>query len=577
MRALRRSHASPSGTLSVWRAGIIPILVLAVVGCTTPERPAEPQDSSSQAPKRMNIGILGDPPLLYNSLVGAESADDVAEELVNRGLTEADDRRTFRPVLAEDVPSVENGLWKVLPDGRMETTWRIKPGVVWHDGAPYTSADLLFTLRAVMDRELPLTRRNAYASIEGGDVPDERTITVRWARPYIYADTMFSRELALPIPKHILEKPATDDKANFEHHPYWTEAFVGTGPFRVHETELGVPVLLRANDRYALGRPKVDEIELRVFSDANALTASMMAGAVDLSLGRGFDFDQAVVVERQWQDGRVASRFSGSQVIFAQFVGSNPPLVTDLRFRRALLQAIDRQQMVDQLLEGRGVVAHTFLGPEEPEFPGIEQSVVRHEYDPRRAQEAIEALGYNRGPDGILRDAANQRLSFELRGDPSEGSQRAMFAVVDFWQRLGVAVESLVIPQQRARDFEYIYTYPAFHLRSHSGRISSGLANYHSSEHPRPETQWVGSNRSRYTNPDLDAAIDRYLVTIPMQERTGELQTVMRTISEELPVLNLFYDPSFTLIANRVEGMEPSKASGAAGKTWNSHLWDLRS
>lgn len=581
MLTLSRTHASHPRMASPWRAPIILILVLAVVGCAAPQRAADRQEPGAaaqqpQAIKRVTIGILGDPPALYNSIGTASGADDVAEELVNRGLTEADDTRTFRPLLAEDIPTIENRLWRVFPDGRMETTWRIKPGVVWHDGAPYTSADLVFTIQAVRDRELPLTRRAAYASIDGADAPDERTITVRWSRPYIDADTLFSRELALPIPKHILERAATEDKANFEHHPYWTEAFVGAGPFRLQETALGVPVLLRANDRYVLGRPKVDEIEFKVFPDVNSLTASILAGAVDMSLGRGFDFDQAVVVERQWREGRVASRFSGSQVIYTQFLGTNPPIVAEVQFRRALLQAIDRQQMVDQLLEGRGVLAHVFLGPQEPEFPLIEQSLVRYEYDPRRAQEAIEALGYTRGADGVFRDAANQRLSVELRGDPGEEAQRPMFAVTDFWQRIGIGVESVVIPRQRARELEYLYTFPAFHLRGHSGRISQGLPNYQSSSQPLPENRWIGNNRGRYRNPELDAATDRYLVTIPIQERARELQTVMRIITDQLPVLNLYYDPSFTLIASRVENMVPSKASGAAAKTWNSHLWDAK-
>src|SRR5207249_11289788 len=101
---------------------------------------------------------------------------------------------------------IGNGLWKVFPDGRMETTWRIKPGVEWHDGAPYTAEDLLFTLRASMDRELPLLRRAAYGSIETALAPDPRTVTVRWAKPFIDADTLFSRELALPLPRHLLER-----------------------------------------------------------------------------------------------------------------------------------------------------------------------------------------------------------------------------------------------------------------------------------------------------------------------------------------------------------------------------------
>lgn len=484
---------------------------------------------------------------------------------MNRGLTEADDTRIFRPLLAEDIPTIENGLWKVFPDGRMETTWRIKAGVEWHDGTPYTAEDLVFTLRASMDRELPLLRRAAYGSIETALAPDPRTVTVRWAKPFIDADTLFSRELALPLPRHLLERAATEDKANFGNLPYWTDEFVGAGPFKLKETALGTTVLLQANDRYVLGRPKVDEIELKVFPDATALAASILAGTVDLTLGRGFDFDRAVIVESQWRDGRVETRFSGTIAIFAQFVGRNPQVVGEVQFRRAVYHAIDRQQLVDILTAGRSSVAHAFLGSNEPEFRDVESSLITYDCDPRRAMQVIEGLGYTRGADGVYHDAANQRLSVELRTDPGETEQQA-----------GVGVETTTAPVQRARDLEYQYTFPAFVLRGQSSRISAALPNFQGSSSPFPENRWVGSNRGRYVNPKLDAAIDRYLVTIPMRERVQELQSIMRLITDQIPVMNLFYSVPFTLISNRVENMIPSKASGTAAKTWNSHLWDVR-
>jgi ABC-type transport system substrate-binding protein len=151
-----------------------------------------------------------------------------------------------------------------------------------------------------------------------------------------------------------------------------------------------------------------------------------------------------------------------------------------------------------------------------------------------------------------------------------------MFAVSDAWQRLGVAVDPVVIPRQRARELDYVYTFPAFHLRSHSGRMSSGLPNYQSNQWPLPENRWVGNNRGRYRNAELDAAAERYQVTIPIPERAAHLQTVFRILSDQLPALNLFHDPSFAAIANRVENVVPSKASGAAAKTWDSQLWDVK-
>jgi peptide/nickel transport system substrate-binding protein len=272
----------------------------------------------------------------------------------------------------------------------------------------------------------------------------------------------------------------------------------------------------------------------------------------------------------------VDSRVSGSTVIYVQFLGTSPAIVGDAQFRRALLHAIDRQQLADVLVEGRTPVSHIFIGPLEPEFRAVENAIVRFDYDPRRAAQIIEGLGYTKGPDGMYRDSASQRLQLELRTDPGETEQKAGLSVSDQWQHLGVGVETVVIPTQRLRDLEYMFTFPAFHLRGHSGRIRVGLPPYHSKEAPLPENRFQGSDRGRYTSPELDTLIDRYFVTIPPQERNQILQRIVHHITEQLPVLSLFYSPQFAVIAGRVENMQPARASGSAAKTWDSHLWDVK-
>src|SRR5213593_2874868 len=99
--------------------------------------------------------------------------------------------------------------------------------------------------------------------IEVVDAADDRTLTIRWKQPYIDADSLFSSGRALPLPKHLLEKTFTEDKAGFTQTPYWNEGFISTGPFRVARWDAGSGVLLQAFDQFALGRPKVDEIEVR--------------------------------------------------------------------------------------------------------------------------------------------------------------------------------------------------------------------------------------------------------------------------------------------------------------------------
>src|SRR5579871_3647608 len=118
--------------------------------------PAAP--TASALPRRVTAAILSNPATLNrNSLAsdGGEGLDTVFDAL-HSGLTIADDQGSLLPLLAEAAPSLENGLWKVFPDGRMETTWKIRPNAVWHDGSPFTSDDIAFTVQVHQDADLPV-------------------------------------------------------------------------------------------------------------------------------------------------------------------------------------------------------------------------------------------------------------------------------------------------------------------------------------------------------------------------------------------------------------------------------------
>src|SRR5207244_1933657 len=147
-----------------------------------------------------------DPHSLYQALNPNNNSPgiDALQELVHAGLAVTDDAGTLRPRLAEAVPSLENGLWQLLPDSRMTTTWKIKPGAVWQDGAPFTSADLAFTLTVMRDPEIPVFAEKAFDWIERVETPDPATVRLTWSQPYIEADTLFTYALGLPMPKHLL-------------------------------------------------------------------------------------------------------------------------------------------------------------------------------------------------------------------------------------------------------------------------------------------------------------------------------------------------------------------------------------
>src|SRR6266545_198540 len=164
----------------------------------------EPEASSqSTGPKRIVTAVVGQPSAWVERLrsgprVGAWNL----YELTTAGLTLIDAQGELQPQLAAAVPTVENGLWRISPDGTMETTWKLKPNLKWHDGTPLTSADVAFTALIDQDRELPFLRPATYSAVDAVDTPDPQTIVVRWKRPYIDADRLLTRSYASIVAKH---------------------------------------------------------------------------------------------------------------------------------------------------------------------------------------------------------------------------------------------------------------------------------------------------------------------------------------------------------------------------------------
>ena len=311
----------------------------------------------------LTTAIIGDPPTFYQVLnpAGSRGGSEILQDLAHAGLSIVDREGSLRPQLASAVPSLENGMWQLLPDGRMQTTWMIRPGAAWQDGALVTAGDLVFTIEVGRDPDLPEFRDGAYASIEAVEAIDPGTVLVSWSKTYISAGSLFTRGLAPPLPRHLLERAYSESKAAFSQLPYFAEQYVGAGPYELREWIRASRVSFAANDRYVLGRPKIDQIELRVIPDPNTLVANVLAGELDATLGKTLSLEQALEVQRQWRNGRMEVAQANPLQIHPQFLDPDPAVIGDVRFRRALYQRVDRRQLVDALLAGQSMVAESWL------------------------------------------------------------------------------------------------------------------------------------------------------------------------------------------------------------------------
>ncbi len=565
------------------RFGILGISMLVLTACATPQQAATaprsvPAPAQAAAPKRITAAIRGNPSAIQqraqrDTVLGL----DALEALVTAGMTQIDGNGVRIPQLAETVPTLDNNLWQLAPDGTMQTTWRLKPGLRWHDGAALTAGDFLFAAAVEQDRESGIPRWAGYDLIESIDAPDPQTVVVHWKRPYAEADGMFSHSGGgLPMPKHLLEPAWAEDKASLLNPANWSDEYVGLGAFKVRDWVRDSHVVLVAFDGYALGRPKIDEIQVKFLPDSNALMANVLAG-VDVTLGNALSFELGLSLSEQWHEGRMLTRPRNWTLIAAQFVNTSPLIVLDVNFRRALLMGTDRQALVDALFAGQSAIAHSFVDPNEPGYEVVEPSVVKYPYDPRQATQLIEGLGYSKRTDGSFADAAGQPPAVSIWTTVSNALQpKAMAAVADQWQRLGVPVEQVPVPIQRMQDREYRAQFPSFELvENPNSTTMRDMIRFHSSQAPLPENRFTMiGNYARYQNPELDSLLDRYFTTIPTRERLETLGAIVHHLTENLPQMPIVYGLDATMVANRLSGV--TARSNTFTQSWNVQDWDLR-
>src|SRR5207244_877039 len=149
-----------------------------------------------------------------------------------------------------ELPAQDRGTWVVRPDGTMQTTYRLRPGITWHDGNPLTARDLVFGWTVTMDPDIPMTASIAMQQIQRMEASDDLTLAIEWRSTYPFAAELVE-SAAAPLPTHLLAASyGTESKEQFLQLPYWTRSFVGVGPFQLAEWGPGSHLVLTAYDRF---------------------------------------------------------------------------------------------------------------------------------------------------------------------------------------------------------------------------------------------------------------------------------------------------------------------------------------
>ncbi|HEY3118594.1 MAG TPA: ABC transporter substrate-binding protein, partial [Chloroflexota bacterium] len=326
------------------------------------------------------------------------------------GLVSLDGQGREVPRIAAAIPSLSDGSVVLLPDGKMRTTWRLRPDVTWHDGTKFTADDVAFTQK-VRSKIIPGNPADVSPFIEQIDVPDPLTAVMTWKTPYYPALFMDFRSF-YPLPQHLLGKAFEEDNEEvFLRNPYFTTEYVNTGPFRLTDWGQGTETTYERYPNYFLGLPKVGKIIIKAILDPNVIAASVRAGAIDIVANKALSANVSVVLRDEWRssnEGSVVSR--QENWIYLQYQWdpqqARPLEVSrDARLRTGLYEGIDRAAIREFQFPGvPDTNADSFIPAADPRVSVVGQPFARHPYDPNRATAHLTEGGWTQGVDGKFLD-----------------------------------------------------------------------------------------------------------------------------------------------------------------------------
>ena len=481
------------------------------------------------------------------------------------------------PVLAEELPSVKKGTWKIdYQKKTMVTVYKLRPGLKWHDGKPYTSKDFEFGWQIAKHPEFPMPDRLVPEMISKIETPDDRTIVIHWNDLYNEAHAVQYTHVRA-FPRHLLQDAFSGgDMKAFANLPAWNKTFVGAGPYRVLEWDGGNRMELEAFNDYALGRPKIDRVTVRFVEDTNTNLAAVLAGEFDFCMRSTISFDGAMILREQWEkQGKGKVYISPASWSWLNLSRDNP-WFSDVRVRRALMHAIDREAMVQSIFKGENFVSHFSMSRIRKSFKKAMAVATIYKYDPERAKKLLAEAGWKPGSDGVLVNEKGERFEFEFRCQAGRREHEQAEAIIsDYWKKIGVRTNIKNLPTRLLNSAENRNRWPGAYIGSHNVTVEEWAERFHTKNIPTAENKYAVENVSGWNDPRKDAILDE-LNEIISPERSEKLQLeFVKLFTEYLPVHPLYYGPEILVAKKGLTGITPRQETGGQNSsTWNMHKWD---
>lgn len=465
----------------------------------------------------------------FNELVSTDyDTNQTMSYILFTNLVQLDEEMNYEPYLADSFWMSEDGL---------SLSFRIREGMTWHDGVPVTVDDVIWTYELSVNDDIAYANRAYFQYVTRAVKVDDRTVRFEFSEAHSDAPMDFTEWS--PMPKHLLEDipPADMRNAPFNRNP------VGNGPFRFVSWQSNQQVVFEANPDFALGRPHLDRIVVRVIPEQTTELTELLTG--------GIDFMRAIPPAEM---GRVEESDIAHAITYPArsytFLAWNlrHPLFGSAKVRRALTMGINRQQIVDALLYGYGTIAVSDAMPFQWEF---NEALEPWPYDVEAAKRLLEEEGWSdHDGDGII-DKDGRPFRFELRTNEGNDLREDIIVIVqNDLKQLGIDVQPRLIEWNthitdlKAKNFEaavsgWSVDFKFNPLDTFSTDAIEGKYNYPS-----------------YSNPAADSLMSLALVTLDREAAKPIWDQYSEIIHQDQPYTFLYYLEERVGVNNRLRGVE---------------------
>jgi peptide/nickel transport system substrate-binding protein len=510
-------------------------------------------------------GIAGYPHLINPLFSHLNDVDRDLCALVFEGLTRIDEHNEVVPLLAEQ--------WRVSDDG-LTYTFALRDSVRWQDGEPFTAEDVVFTIGLLQSEDL--VPGSPYADLwRSVEVAAITPYTVQFRLTESYAPFLDYTTIGL-LPKHLLgDVPPAELAAHaFNYGP------IGTGLFTVDaSTATPERLVLIANRYHRLwAQTMLDQIEFRFYPSFERVLEAYASGQVmGLSCILAEDLDRA----RAMPDLQLLSaHLSGLSMVLLNLNNAEAVFFQDQRVRQALLYGLDRQGLVDTVLDGQGLVIHS---PIMPQSWAYDTTVEPYPYDLERAVQLLEEAGWmlpdpsplapvESSPDAVLpRAKRGEPLAFTMLTTDVPDRVALAYAIAKQWGELGIRVEVEAVSLSELMED---------HLRPRD--YDAALVQWKVRTDPDPYPLWhstqaeSGQNYGGFVDRDADEAIEVARVIVDHDRRAELYAQFQEVFAERVPAI-LLYQPVYTYgVDAQVRGIQIAPMSDTSGRFRTVAQWAVR-